>query len=469
MAIKKFSKYIEEGSQPSSDFVAPKDSDKEVKGYQPRAKGEQDFANQHMVQKNDYYAVPGQDHVFNGSVKEVNIQPNNGEGVQKQGASDVNQPTGGGDSKRTADRSQGDMKPVNPIKEGLEDNDENPANRQHLCAKNVVHEQYGEGTCISEEHAEPDENGHVEWYDVMFKHGLERFVPVAEMKVTKAEAHMHASKKPKARKMDENREDTPMKVARLILGMGVRQSAPESEILKKIPFALKKLGLQNDKLIQRDPDFQGEVIDIFRGLKEDTQLDELSPELKQRAFDKRNDQLAKDQDDYDRAKAKAGGFDKYDKKSKLSKASDKLDKNKMFKKHDLYKKSLGHHADLDKHGQVRGSDKSAGQKFQDYKDDGGKLSYQQYKSRYLKQDFEVEGDLTEGKVMDALEKIVKNKSAGSVKFANGKTLKVDMTTANAMLNLHKKINDKNKAKMADQIEKSPEVFMKLMDVAFGGK
>ena len=350
MAIKKFSKYIEEGSQPSSDFVAPKDSDKEVKGYQPRAKGEQDFANQHMVQKNDYYAVPGQDHVFNGSVKEVNIQPNNGEGVQKQGASDVNQPTGGGDSKRTADRSQGDMKPVNPIKEGLEDNDENPANRQHLCAKNVVHEQYGEGTCISEEHAEPDEFGHVEWYDVMFKHGLERFVPVAEMKVTKAEAHMHASKKPKARKMDENREDTPMKVARLILGMGVRQSAPESEILKKIPFALKKLGLQNDKLIKRDPDFQGEVVDIFRGLKEDTQ-----------------------------------------------------------------------------------------------------------------------GDLTEGKVMDALEKIVKNKSAGSVKFANGKTLKVDMTTANAMLNLHKKINDKNKAKMADQIEKSPEVFMKLMDVAFGGK
>jgi len=78
-------------------------------------------------------------------------------------------------------------------------------------------------------------------------------------------------------------------------------------------------------------------------------------------------------------------------------------------------------------------------------------------------------DLTEGKVMDGLEKIVKNKSAGTVKFANGKTLKVDMTTANAMLNMHKKLNDKNKEKMADKIEQSPEVFMKLMDVAFGGK
>lgn len=195
MAIKKFSAYIAEA--PAADYVAPKDDDAEVKGYKPRSKGEEDFANQHMVQKTDYYAVPGQDHIFNGSVQEVQQQPNNGEPTQKQGSSDVNQPTGGGDSKRSADKSQGDMKPVNPIKEEVE--------------------------------------------------------------------------------------------------------------------------------------------------------------------------------------------------------------------------------------------------------------------------------LVEGKVMDALQKIVKDKSAGKVKFENGKTLKVDMTTANAMLNLHKKINDKNKAKMADQIEKSPEVFMKLMDVAFGGK
>jgi hypothetical protein len=237
MTIKKFSKFVAEAS--AADYVAPKDDDAEVKGYKPRSKGEEDFANAHMVNKVDYYAVPGQDHIFNGDRKEV--------------------------------------------MEGLEDNEDNPANRQHLCAKNVVHEQFGEGVCISEEHAEPDENGHVEWYDVMFNHGLERQVPVAEMKVTKAEAHMHSSKKPKARKMDE------------------------------------------------------------------------------------------------------------------------------------------------------------------------------------------EVELIEGKVMDALQKIVKDKSAGSVKFANGKTLKVDMTTANAMLNLHKKINDKNKKKMEDQIEKSPDVFMKLMDVAFGGK
>lgn len=68
--------------------------------------------------------------------------------------------------------------------------------------------------------------------------------------------------------LDEAREDIATQVAREILKMGVRQSAPENEILKRIPFALKKLGLQNDKLIKRDPDFQGDVIDEFRGLRE---------------------------------------------------------------------------------------------------------------------------------------------------------------------------------------------------------
>ena len=296
MAIQKFSKFVAEAS--AADYVVPKDDDQEVKGYKPRSKGEEDFANAHMVQKTDYYAVPGQDHIFNGT-----------------------------------------------IKEGLEDNEDNPANRQHLCAKNVVHEKFGEGVCMSEEHAEPDENGHVEWYDVLFKHGLERQVPVAEMKVTKAEDHMHASKKPKARKMDEEVELVEGKVMDMVMRFG-----KEDEKRK------------------------------FRGYV-----------------------------------SRAGSLN----------PSDKNDMNRII-------------------AVVRSRAKAKGALGE-------------------------EVELVEGKVMDALQKIVKNKSAGKVKFANGKTLQVDMTTANAMLNMHKKINDKNKAKMEDQIEKSPDVFMKLMDLAFGGK
>ena len=286
MAIKKFSSYIEEQS-PAQDYVATKDSDKEVKGYQPRSKGEQDFANMHNVQKTDY-AIPGQDHIFNGTV----------------------------------------------VKE--------------------------------------------------------------EVELTE-------------------RKDTAYEVAKLIKRMGVKQNAPESEILKKVPDALKKLGLQNDRMIKRDPDFQGDVIDDFRSMKEEIQLDEREDTATQVA----------------RELKKMGVKSNAKEADIIKKIPDVLKKmglgnNKLIKR------------DPDFIGDVLDS---------------------------MNEEF----DLIEGKVMDALQKIVNNKSAGSVKFENGKTLKVDMTTANAMLNLHKKINDKNKAKMADQIEKSPEVFMKLMDLAFGGK
>ena len=87
-------------------------------------------------------------------------------------------------------------------KEGLEDNKDNPANRQHLCAKNVVHEEWGEGQCIPTMHADPDEEGMIAWYDVMFEHGIEAKVSIDELKVTKSEEHMHASvdKKKKLKK-----------------------------------------------------------------------------------------------------------------------------------------------------------------------------------------------------------------------------------------------------------------------------
>ena len=54
---------------------------------------------------------------------------------------------------------------------------------KHNCAKKVCHEQFGEGTCIFGEHAAPDENGVVNFYDVLFEHGIEKDVPLSEMEV----------------------------------------------------------------------------------------------------------------------------------------------------------------------------------------------------------------------------------------------------------------------------------------------
>ena len=78
------------------------------------------------------------------------------------------------------------------VEEGIEDSP-NPANSQHLCAKNVVHEEWGSGKTIPTMHAEPDENGDIAWYDVMFEHGIEEKVTISELKVTKSEMHMHSA------------------------------------------------------------------------------------------------------------------------------------------------------------------------------------------------------------------------------------------------------------------------------------
>jgi len=64
----------------------------------------------------------------------------------------------------------------------------------HDCATHVAHEEYGLGTCVSEEHTLA-EDGTVSHYDVIFERvGLKRAMPIEELKITKSEAHIHASK-----------------------------------------------------------------------------------------------------------------------------------------------------------------------------------------------------------------------------------------------------------------------------------
>ena len=69
-------------------------------------------------------------------------------------------------------------------------------------------------------------------------------------------------------------------------------------------------------------------------------------------------------------------------------------------------------------------------------------------------------------VMDQLHKIVANKSAQRVKFANGSTRKVDHFTASAITQVHNALNDDNKKKFADMVHKSPAHLMKASDFAF---
>jgi len=84
-------------------------------------------------------------------------------------------------------------------------------------------------------------------------------------------------------------------------------------------------------------------------------------------------------------------------------------------------------------------------------------------------DEDEESDLSEGKVVDQLTAISKGKAAKKVKFGNGKSEEIDMTTASALLNMLKKLKPANKSKAEKMLEKSPEGMFQLLDVAFGGK
>ena len=58
----------------------------------------------------------------------------------------------------------------------------------HMCVTHAEHTEWGLGTAIHGEHAEPDENGYVSWYNMMFEHGIER-VNVEDVTVLELAEH----------------------------------------------------------------------------------------------------------------------------------------------------------------------------------------------------------------------------------------------------------------------------------------
>lgn len=68
------------------------------------------------------------------------------------------------------------------------------ASTLHMCAKNVMHEKFGKGECLYGMHADPDENGHVSHYDIMFNHGIEKNMPIEECEILHERMHGHKKK-----------------------------------------------------------------------------------------------------------------------------------------------------------------------------------------------------------------------------------------------------------------------------------
>jgi len=106
--------------------------------------------------------------------------------------------------KGMTDKSPGDQeagskamqkKVVGDKMKGQEKDVKQGASDLHMCAKDVMHEKYGRGNVIHGMHSDPDENGHVSHYDIMFNHGIEKDMPIAECEVVNERMHGHKMKK----------------------------------------------------------------------------------------------------------------------------------------------------------------------------------------------------------------------------------------------------------------------------------
>ena len=61
--------------------------------------------------------------------------------------------------------------------------------KDHDCAEVIEHPVWGKGKPLQGQHAIPTDDGYVEWYDVQFKHGVEKKVMAEDVKVLKMGSH----------------------------------------------------------------------------------------------------------------------------------------------------------------------------------------------------------------------------------------------------------------------------------------
>lgn len=81
-----------------------------------------------------------------------------------------------------------------------------PDGKIHNCATHVEHAVLGKGTTVSEQHAEPDDNGDIAWYTVEFETGTHQ-IATKELTITMSEAHVHESAE---EQVDEEEKKKPV-------------------------------------------------------------------------------------------------------------------------------------------------------------------------------------------------------------------------------------------------------------------
>ena len=93
---------------------------------------------------------------------------------------------------------------INKVRNGVTESTvatEGAVDKAHFCATHVEHALLGKGTCISEQHAEPDENGDIAWYSVEFPSGIQR-VNTSNLKIVEGKSHSHGKKMAEEEEVD---------------------------------------------------------------------------------------------------------------------------------------------------------------------------------------------------------------------------------------------------------------------------
>ena len=141
----------------------------------------------------------------------------------------------GDPAQKGAGKAEGAMK----MKEGYTDEEvrELCHSKDHDCATVVEHPTWGKGKPVLKSHAIPDENGNVEWYDVQFKHGVEKNVMAEDMKITKSETH---EKKENYGKM--TKENLMKEMEKVMAGM---HKAKKEDMVKMVNAMKNYEGMSN--------------------------------------------------------------------------------------------------------------------------------------------------------------------------------------------------------------------------------
>ena len=96
-------------------------------------------------------------------------------------------------------KTKGDEKPMKMKEDSTGYTDEEIRalchSKDHDCAEIIEHPVWGRGKPIYGQHAIPTDDGYVEWYDVQFKHGVEKKVMAEDVKVLKMGSHTGNGKK----------------------------------------------------------------------------------------------------------------------------------------------------------------------------------------------------------------------------------------------------------------------------------